>query len=57
MRKFVIQYLNYEGGTPWTEVEVNDDEDESDARVKAIEADQGSGDGIKEIIQCYEGVL
>jgi len=57
MRNFVIQYLNYEGGTPWTEVEVNDDQGESDARLKAIEDDQGDGDGIKEIIQCYEGAL
>lgn len=57
MRNFVIQYLSYEGNTPWTEVEVDDDQEESDARLKAIEEDLGYGDGIKEIIQCYEGNL
>lgn len=55
MKTFSIQYLNYEGNTPWTEVE--DDQDEDDAKLKAIEEDSGWGDGIKEIIQVYEGRL
>lgn len=57
MKTFCIQYLNYEGNTPWTEVEVEDDQDEDDAKLKAIEEDSGWGDGIKEIIQVYEGGL
>jgi len=57
MKTFCIQYLNYEGNTPWTEVEVEDDQDEEYAKSKAYEQDDGWGDGIKEIIQVYEGRL
>jgi hypothetical protein len=54
MKTFEIHYLNYEGNTPRTEVEVEDDQDEEDAKLKAIEEDQGWGDGIKEILSVSQ---
>jgi hypothetical protein len=52
MKTFEIHYLNYEGNTPTTTVDVEDDQGEEDAKVKAIEDDRGCGDGIKEILGC-----
>lgn len=54
MKSFEIHYLNYEGNTPWTEAEVEDDQDEEDAKQKALEEDQGWGDGIKEILSVSQ---
>lgn len=50
MKTYEIRYLNYEGSTPTMEIEVEDEQDEEDAKLKAIEDDCGFGDGIKEII-------
>lgn len=52
MKTFEIRYVNYEGNTPTMTVEVDDDQDEEDAKLKAIREDEGWGDGIKEIIDC-----
>lgn len=54
MKTFEIHYLNYEGNTPTTTVDVEDDQDEDDAKLKAIEDDRGWGDGIKEILSIYQ---
>lgn len=54
MKTFEFQYLNYEGGTPTGSVDVEDDQDDTDAKLKAISEDQGFGDGIKEILSIYE---
>lgn len=54
MKTFEFQYLNYEGGTPTATIDVEDDHNETDAKLKAISEDQGFGDGIKEILSIYE---
>ena len=54
MKTFEIHYLNYEGNTPITIVEVDDDQNENDAQLKAIEEDKGWGDGIKEILSIHQ---
>lgn len=54
MKTYEIHYLNYEGNTPTTTVDIEDDQDEEDAKLKAIEDDRGWGDGIKEILSAYQ---
>lgn len=54
MKTFKIEYLNYEGNTSSTEVEVEDSQSESDAEYKAILEDTGCGDGIYKIINSFE---
>lgn len=39
MKTFEVRYINNEGSSRWTEVEVGDDEDEGDAKLKALEED------------------
>ncbi len=54
MKTFEINYLNYEGDIKFKIIEVEDDQDEDDAKLKAIREDDGWGDGIKEIIQVHQ---
>jgi hypothetical protein len=50
MKIYEIEYVSYEGRNVRTTVEVDDDQDESDAQYKAITDDEGWGDGIHIII-------
>lgn len=54
MKTYEIQYMNYEGNTPTTTVNVDDDKDENDAQIKAIEEDRGWGDGIMTILSIQQ---
>lgn len=54
MKTYEIRYLNYEGNTPTMQVEVEDDQNEDDAQIKAIKEDCGYGDGIMQIIDCTQ---
>lgn len=54
MKTYEIPYLNYEGETRSLEIEVEDEQGLEDAKLKAIDENQGWGDGIKEIIQVQQ---
>lgn len=40
VKVFDVRYLNNEGDSRWTEVEVGNDEDEDDAMLKALDEDR-----------------
>ena len=54
MKKFKIEYLNYEGNISSTEVEVEDHQSEPEAGYKAILEDTRWDDGIYKIINSFE---
>lgn len=52
MKTFEVRYINNEGSSRWTEVEVANDGDEGDAILKALDEDR-SGE-IHQIIDATE---
>lgn len=52
MKTFEVRYINNEGDSRWTEVEVEDDEGESEATLKALDQDL-SGE-IHQLIDATE---
>lgn len=57
MKTYRVEYINYEGNTSSTLIEVKDHESESDAEYKVIIEDFGWGDGIHKIINTTEEFL
>lgn len=53
MKTFEVRYINNEGSSRWTVVQVGDDEGETEAKLKALEEDL-AGD-IHQIIDANEG--
>lgn len=52
MKTFEVRYINQEGSSRWTEVEVPNDGNEGDAKLKALE-DDVTGE-IHQIIDATE---
>ena len=52
MKTFEVRYINNEGCSRWTEVQVGDDEGEAEAKLKALDEDL-SGE-IHQLIDATE---